>query len=101
MCWVLFVCVLGLVFCVWGGGFWCWVCSGWVTKVTKLLLWGFCVEKLRNLDLYLFGTVTFVTFVTFCYMCGTLVDPSGFCLYGFLGVVALGNPPSIEAALAL
>ena len=25
----------------------------------------FCVKKLRNLDLYLFGTVTFVTFVTF------------------------------------
>jgi len=84
-----------VVFGVWLG------CVWGVTKVTKLLLYGFCVEKLRNLDLCLFETVTFVTFVTFCYIYIDSRGSRGLCLYGFLGVVALGIPPSIEAALAL
>ena len=72
--WGFWFCCFGLVLC-----FWC-------------LVGVFCVEKLRNLDLYLFGAVTFVTFVTFCYIYIDSRGSRGLCLYGFLGVVALGNP---------
>ena len=49
-----------LLVCVWLG----YVLEGY--KSYKVTFVGFfCVEKLRNLDLYLFGIVTFVTNVTF------------------------------------
>lgn len=59
------------------GGVWCLVgacfvglclvgvCSGRLQKLQSYFCGVFCVEKLRNLDLCLFGIVTFVTNVTF------------------------------------
>jgi len=40
------------------------VVVGWLQKLQGYFYWVF----LRNLDLCFFGAVTFVTFVTFCYI---------------------------------
>ena len=66
--------MLGFSCLCFGVGF---LCLGWWVLVLGMFWVGyksykvtfmgfFSVEKLRNLDLYLFGTVTFVTNVTFC-----------------------------------
>lgn len=49
-----------LLVCVWLG-----YVLGGLQKLQSYFCGVFCVEKLRNLDLCLFGIVTFVTNVTF------------------------------------
>ena len=100
--WGFWFCCFGLVLCFWclvgvfcvgcvfGGlqrlhGYMC----GVLVDPSNCFYGFFCVEKLRNLDLCLFGAVTFVTF---CYIYIDSRGSRGLCLYGFLGVVALGNP---------
>ena len=90
-----------LVFGWWVFGVWLGYVLGWLQKLQSYFYGVFCVEKLRNLDLCLFGTVTFVTFVTFVICVGTLEGLEAFVCMGVWAWLPLGTHPSIEAALAL
>lgn len=84
MFFLLFFCfVLVGVFLVFGWWVFCAGCVlGGLQRLQSYFCGVFCVEKLRNLDLYLFGTVTFVTFVTFVICVGTLEGLEAFVCMG-------------------